>query len=442
MNPPDPLTPADCDLRDFRNMPLDVQRFRDSDLVTEEDPEAVLAALFLWGSAWHQFPAASLPNDDRTLARFAGYGRSVRDWMEVREAALRGFVLCSDGRLYHPVLAEKANSAWDKRLQLQWTRAKDRHRKAEKELATDEKTPFPEFEQWKETREVPDHKPGRQPRLPLESDPHSGGTEPPSARTIGARDRRAHAPAHTDGDPNPEKANDSRKRSAGKAPTFQRKDPSIPAENALKGKVKEKVKIEEGNHIPIPDHIQGDGANFPEPDLVELHADVCQAAGYHPTGPAQIAASLDEVRSWKDRGLDFETVVLPAIRATVAASRPDDRTRTLGRFRHAIAREEAKAHEARSTGRAHKPTASPILEPAGEDPRFRPIRAALLKSLGNNAYTLALNDIRFEAEAVEFGEDAPPLRLVGAPFAVTRALDAHRDAILKAAQSAGFDRVW
>jgi hypothetical protein len=149
---PPPLTPADCDLRAFRDMPLDIGRFRQSDLVTEEEPEAVVAALMLWGAAWHEVPAASVPDNDRWLAKAAGYGRALDAWRKVREGALRGFVLCSDGRLYNRTLAEKACSAWDSRQQYEWRKAGDRHRKAMRKLAEADRTEFPDFDDWKAGR--------------------------------------------------------------------------------------------------------------------------------------------------------------------------------------------------------------------------------------------------------------------------------------------------
>lgn len=114
---PIPLTPADCDLRDFPFMPLDVVRLRDSDLTSLETAEAFRAAVMLWCASWHQLPAASLPNDNRVLANLAGYGRVVKEFEKEREGALRGWVLCSDGRLYHPVVAEKAVEAWRGKLE-------------------------------------------------------------------------------------------------------------------------------------------------------------------------------------------------------------------------------------------------------------------------------------------------------------------------------------
>ncbi|WP_244104720.1 DUF1376 domain-containing protein [Burkholderia anthina] len=112
---PNPLTPPDCDLRDFPFMPLDVQRLRDSDLAADESPEACWAALLLWCVSWHQVPASSIPDDDEWIAKRARYwhrGKIDKEWEEVRAGALRGWIKCADGRLYHPVVAEKARDAW------------------------------------------------------------------------------------------------------------------------------------------------------------------------------------------------------------------------------------------------------------------------------------------------------------------------------------------
>lgn len=108
----EPLTPADCDLRDFAFMPLDATRLLDSDLFALATGDEFKAALALWCKSWLQIPAASLPTDDRVLAHLSGAGAK---WRKVKEMALRGFVQCSDGRLYHPVVAEKANDAWAKK---------------------------------------------------------------------------------------------------------------------------------------------------------------------------------------------------------------------------------------------------------------------------------------------------------------------------------------
>jgi hypothetical protein len=110
----EPLTPPDCDLRAYPTMPLDVRRLRDS-MTVESDAEAFRAAVLLWCASWHEVPAASLPSDDRELAKIAGFGRFVAEWQKVKADALRGFVQCSDGRLYHRVVAQFALIAWESR---------------------------------------------------------------------------------------------------------------------------------------------------------------------------------------------------------------------------------------------------------------------------------------------------------------------------------------
>jgi hypothetical protein len=114
---PAPPVPPSTDLRDFDWMPLDVKRLRDSETASKTDAEAFRAAVLLWCAAWHQVPAASLPDDEHELAKFAGFGRTIKEWRKVRDQALRGFVKHSDGRLYHLVVAQKAITSWISKLQ-------------------------------------------------------------------------------------------------------------------------------------------------------------------------------------------------------------------------------------------------------------------------------------------------------------------------------------
>lgn len=170
-------------------MPLDVVRLRDSDLAAIETAEAFRAAVMLWCSSWHQLPAASLPDDDRVLANLAGYGRVVREWQKEREGALRGWVKCSDGRLYHPVVAEKAVEAWRGKLERQWRTECARIKKhAQRHEITAE---CPEFEAWiadgrpqGQTLHVPEDKRqlspethGERPQLVPEETPSKGQGE-------------------------------------------------------------------------------------------------------------------------------------------------------------------------------------------------------------------------------------------------------------------------
>jgi hypothetical protein len=110
---PDPLTPPGCNLKSMPSMLLDVQRLCDSGIASHENAEVFRTAMLLWCKSWHQIPAASLDDKDSELAGLAGFGRGSLDkWMAIRADVLRSFVKCSDGRLYHPVVAEKALEQW------------------------------------------------------------------------------------------------------------------------------------------------------------------------------------------------------------------------------------------------------------------------------------------------------------------------------------------
>jgi len=107
----DPMVPADCDLRGMPFMPLEVGRLLDSDLFALSTGDEFKAAVALWCKSWSQLPAGSLPKDERVLAHLA----SAKSWKKVREMAMRGWVLCSDGRYYHPVIASNVLEAWERR---------------------------------------------------------------------------------------------------------------------------------------------------------------------------------------------------------------------------------------------------------------------------------------------------------------------------------------
>lgn len=146
-NLPAPLVPAGVILRDFAYMPLDVVRLRDSDLVAEVSPEAFRCAVLLWCVAWHQVPAGSLPDDDLLLAGYAGFGRVVREWKKHRTGALHGWIKCADGRLYHPVVAEKAIEAQQSRDLHAYKTECARIKKHAQRTKID--AHYPTFEEWK-----------------------------------------------------------------------------------------------------------------------------------------------------------------------------------------------------------------------------------------------------------------------------------------------------
>lgn len=86
-----------------------------SDLTALSTGEEFKATLLLYNAAYDQIPAGSLPNDDRLLAFLS---RAGSNWEAVKPMALRGWILCDDGRLYHPITAEKVLVAWIGRLKL------------------------------------------------------------------------------------------------------------------------------------------------------------------------------------------------------------------------------------------------------------------------------------------------------------------------------------
>jgi len=127
INLPDPLTPADCDLRGLPYMPLDVIRLIDSDMFAETTGDEFKAAVALWCKSWTQVPAASLPNKDMVLAHLSG---NAAKWKRIKEGAMRGWILCSDDRWYHPVVAEKALAALPGREEFNHKRSAEAERKA------------------------------------------------------------------------------------------------------------------------------------------------------------------------------------------------------------------------------------------------------------------------------------------------------------------------
>lgn len=126
---PSPLTAVDCDCTDLDGFMLNTERLMASELVALSSHEVVAAALFLWCRAWKQRPAASLPDDDRVNAAFSKL--PLAKFRKLKDEILRGFVKCSDGRLYHRVLSEEATGAYERKLAFQKRRAADAKRLAE-----------------------------------------------------------------------------------------------------------------------------------------------------------------------------------------------------------------------------------------------------------------------------------------------------------------------
>ena len=133
-NTPEPMTPPDSDLTGFEWMELNIHRLFRSELWAKASGDEFRAALKLWGESFWEKPAGSLPDDDVLLARLADYGRDVKGFEAVKGMVMRGWVKCSDGRLYHPVVAETVNRAWTERIEFrQKNDSANERKKAERE---------------------------------------------------------------------------------------------------------------------------------------------------------------------------------------------------------------------------------------------------------------------------------------------------------------------
>ena len=99
-------------------MMVDVPRLMNSGFnsAASGNPTAWMVGHKLWYRAWHQVPAASLPDNDDELCHLAELGFDLKTWRKVKEIALRNWVRCDDGRLYHPLVAETALEAWIEKL--------------------------------------------------------------------------------------------------------------------------------------------------------------------------------------------------------------------------------------------------------------------------------------------------------------------------------------
>jgi hypothetical protein len=143
---PDPPVPANCDLRDFPRIMIDITRLFGSSFnaTASRNPLAWMIGHKLWYRSWQQVPASSLPNDDDELCYLAELGFDLASFQSVRDLAMRGWVLCSDGRLYHPVVAEAARDAFGRKLQKRFATECSRIKKFNQRHKTSH--PFPEFD--------------------------------------------------------------------------------------------------------------------------------------------------------------------------------------------------------------------------------------------------------------------------------------------------------
>ena len=403
---PDPLTPADSDLSDFSFMPLEVGRFRRSDLVTQAEPEAVVAAVLLWGAAWHSTPSASLSNDDRSLAQAAGYGRAVAAFRSIKEVALHGFILCSDGRLYHPVVAEKALEAWEAKLKRLWRtecarirKANERGRDADDHV--DEQAPS--FEDWRETRY---NAPSRVTigTVTRDNTPLSHATTD-ECHAIVTRDNVERGGGEPDLDSFPSLDDEAEIQKAAQEHEQEAMShataPVVTRDTGVDSCARaEKVQGQgqgqgDSNRLRSTTSIDDDAEKSTSkpkeenPPLLDLVDRLAQAAGLNVTVPKQLSSAIDTLKQWLEDGIDFESTIVPTIEARTSDN-PSEPVYSLRYFDAAV----RKAHAVRSVKakappepeRRPLPPKAPIGMSDDEDHRVGRFRARLEYAVGAKRY--------------------------------------------------------
>lgn len=124
---PAPIVPAEIDLRDFAFTPIFRGRLFGSSFHARASDGGWRAGVTLWLKSWDQSPAGTLPDDEIDLCRLAELGRDLKTWRKISKEALHGWFKCSDGRLYHKVVAEGVLEAWQRKKAQRDRTEKARH---------------------------------------------------------------------------------------------------------------------------------------------------------------------------------------------------------------------------------------------------------------------------------------------------------------------------
>lgn len=277
-------------------MPLHVARLRDSDLAAEAHPEGCWYAVLLWAASWHQIPAGSLPDNDAVLARLCGLGRDLRTFRKHKNDALRGFIRCCDERIYHPVVAEQALSAWRSKVEQRHRAECARIKKANQRNGTELEAPtFAEFMSRNFPLSVPYLSPGTDEHVPRDE----GSKREGQGQREGQRDSIDDV-----GD--------------GACADAEVEQPDLPA--------------------PVDE--------FPR-DLISLTSEVCRAAGIRHIDPGRIIQHQSLVKEWLDAGFDPVETIMPAVQQAV--SQATERIASLRYFDSSIRQFNARK-EARTNG--------------------------------------------------------------------------------------------
>jgi hypothetical protein len=110
---PAPIVPAEVTMSGDDWFPFYFDRVRKSKWWRRASDLARARNVMLWGEAYKETPAGSLPDDDDDLAEKAGFGFDVDSWLTAKADILAPWLLCDDGRWYHPTVCETVLNRWE-----------------------------------------------------------------------------------------------------------------------------------------------------------------------------------------------------------------------------------------------------------------------------------------------------------------------------------------
>lgn len=127
-----------------------------------------------------------------------------------------------------------------------------------------------------------------------------------------------------------------------------------------------------------------------ERDLVKLLETVSSTAGFIPRGSTGHVNAIDQIKEWRDAGIDFGSTVIPTIERIVAKS--DDPTSSLRRFDKAVRHEHAKTRAAQNLPSGPPPTIpDPITRFDDEDEDHAELRSNMAEKMDKAHYAFTLN---------------------------------------------------
>lgn len=315
--------------------------------------------------------AGPIENDAKWLARRCG--TSTRRFNQIRAKLLRipGLLIERDGLLGHVKMLREIQRRDGKSAQ------------ARSAAMT----------RWQHTGE---------PELPL-----GNGQAPPRARTHGAAQEAPIKPGKK-GETSPEQ-NDLISRKNGQKPQKTANSTDADASPPVRAREEEEEESRITTHPESQTLTCASGEAAPthlnDADLMQLFTAVCEAAGFAPIYPNAVHWAMKQIEEWRDAGMDFERTVIPAIRQKVAES--SERTRSLGRFKVAVAAEHAHRKSGAKPDPVMPATLANPVAPDDPDPRLRTIRDHLRRQCGTRPYDGWLRPMCFGVDGTTMTVEAP-----------------------------------